>query len=57
MSQLSLLEWTKPERLPAGFVRGSLPGSIAPTWGSHEGVPMYADSTIAHALMAARGAQ
>lgn len=37
--------------IPSGFVRGSLPGTIAPTAGSHEGVPMLPESALAQQLI------
>lgn len=47
-----MLDFSKPrEVLPRGSVRGSFPGTIAPTWSNHKGVSMYPDSAIARALL------
>jgi len=35
---------------PPGFERGSLPGTITPTTGTHAGVPMTPNSALVRAL-------
>lgn len=40
--------------IPRGFVVAKLPGAIAPTFGSHEGVSMFDGSACCQALIRAR---
>jgi hypothetical protein len=53
MAEQLALDFTAPKRTaaPPGFrVSSFIPGCIEPTWGSHEGVPMFPRSALAVVL-------
>jgi len=49
-SMFSLFSSKEQQELPPGFERGSLPGTITPTSGTHAGVPMTPNSALVRAL-------